>query len=119
MKSVVLCFAVFLIGIPSLLADEVAPRFPKVGVEYSFSTPNDKGLGSEGGAPPFYGFAREILIREWLGGTWFRIAYPANGGTDDAPKIEIRETNLNIAQLLTLTPTAEEKCWIAKRLSSK
>ena len=104
--SKLLCIALGMGLVPcNVLGEETAPPFPKIGSEYRFTPSSSEGLEL-----PFT-TTREILILDWLGGAWYKVAFRSPADQ------MIHTTNVNISQLLALTERAKDELWIKSALA--
>ncbi|MEZ5329289.1 MAG: hypothetical protein R3F19_29925 [Verrucomicrobiales bacterium] len=112
LKHVAIAITLLLgIDVESGRADEMIPAFPKVGGEYLFTLAEGVLVVNQTDSSDRN--FREFLIQKWLGGTWYQVVYPEIVSGD----IELRETNLNISQILTLTEIEKDKRWIRDKLT--
>lgn len=101
-RKAFLNLAIVLAGLTSLDAQQERAQFPKMGVEYAFALPVGQAVGLEGGAL-IDAFGRGIMFLSAHGGAWYQAVYVVNVGTKESPKIDYRETHVNIDHLLSLT----------------
>ena len=87
---------------------QAQPPFPVVGSEYTFALPESQS------PPPIYD-TRQILMLEWLGGSWYRVAY--SGKVVGEEGFEIQFTNINVSHFVTLEEIPENKRWIRKKMT--
>ena len=87
------------------LAEEKAPEFPKIGVEYRLALPTLKN-----GAVRLDNISTNVVFLRWIEGTWYEVACSGDGSDGTF------RTNMNVAHVFTMAE-AEEK-WVTEKLKA-
>ncbi len=93
------------------------PSFPVIGAEYELTVVKrdyEDRDDYEGPGKPFNDPTPQVLFLDWMGGSWYEVAYPHKKGSG-----YLLTTYLNLSEIFTLTRLPDSQCWIRQKFDQQ